>query len=43
VATGTDVAAAVDDARNAGKAAIALQVERAGAGRRFVAIPLRTG
>lgn len=41
VATGADVTAALDEARAAGKGAIALQVERAGMGRRFVALPLR--
>ncbi|MCU0983673.1 MAG: Do family serine endopeptidase [Acetobacteraceae bacterium] len=41
VGTAADVAEAVRDARAKGKAAIALQIERAGAGRRFVAIPLR--
>jgi serine protease Do len=41
VATGADVTAALEAARGAGKAAIALQIERAGGGKRFVALPLR--
>jgi serine protease Do len=37
-----DVARAVDAARQAGRSAIALQIEREG-GRAIVALPLRTG
>ncbi len=41
VANVGDVTRAVAEARAAGKEAVALQIERPGAGRRFVAVPLR--